>query len=69
MTENAKNRNMNNPHSWINYPNTNNRKCTVCGTMKRTTTVKGINKVTYEKNNIIYDEYIECIPKNKLNNF
>jgi len=60
-----KNINLNNPHSWINYPNKGNRKCTVCGCMKRMTTCKGKGVVTYELHGVIHTEYIEC----KSNNY
>lgn len=44
-------------HAWINYPNSNNCKCTRCGVTKRGE--KG--KWVYTKDGIEYQEFINCI--------
>ena len=65
-----RNINLNNPHSWINYPNTANRRCTVCGCIKKmTSNGKGKTIVTYELHGVVHEEYIECKPKNQLDNY
>lgn len=59
-----KQRNMNNPHSWINYPNQGTRKCTKCGCIKRCSSSKGTTTTSYELNNIVSNDYVECpVPK------
>lgn len=55
-------RNMENPHSWINYPNLGTRRCTRCGCIKKVHgTNKGVTNITYERNGVIHDSYIPCI--------
>jgi len=54
-------------HNWINYPNKTTRKCTICGCiMKRTySNSEGKSTVTYERNNILYNEFLPCIKFNQ----
>ena len=49
-------------HSWINWPNTNTKKCTRCGMMvrKKYKNKTGVNTMTYEKNGIEYKEWQPC---------
>ena len=54
----------NNTHSFINFPNKAHRKCTACGVMKHTTTKNGDAIVTYEKNGVIFEGYVECVDRN-----
>lgn len=54
-------------HSWINFPNSANRKCTVCGCMLRKTSHnKGINILTYERNGVVSEVFIPCVKFNPL---
>ena len=56
-------KNMQNPHSWINYPNTPTRRCTRCGCIKKTSHINktGESPITYELNGVVHDTYIPCI--------
>ena len=47
-------------HSWINFPNQGKRKCTVCGCIKIQTTRNDSNCVTYERDGVIYEHFIDC---------
>lgn len=48
-------------HAWINWPNNYRRKCTRCGI-----TIIDSKPPIYEKEHIIYNEWIPCI---KIDNY
>lgn len=66
MKNSNKNMDRSNFHSWINFPNKRNRKCTVCGCIQYATYSNATGKITtiYIKNNITYNEFIPCIKPN-----
>jgi len=63
MKNSNKNKDHSKFHSWINYPTAKTKKCVTCGCIRHCIykNSEGKNIVTYEKNNIIYTKFIDCI--------
>ncbi len=58
--------NYKNAHSWINFPNKGNRKCTKCGCIHHKTTKDKKPLEEYILNGITYEKSPQCIIKTQF---
>ena len=47
-------------HDWINFPNKGKRKCLTCGCIAIHTTKNKKVYITYERDGIVSEQFIEC---------